>query len=587
MMLKSKWNIIIRRMPWLALAAPVTAASHIAMGVVGANLLTQNVISAKRLFNDGGNFAVARVLPAGPGGAKTIQIDVLRQPAHPWQAQYYVPLVQGLHVGDKLTMSFKFRSVQAGHSARIVAELQNTHPPWWQFFDKSAVATGHWKKVRETFSIWKDVHHADVGLYFNLGVQRQKVQITDVKLTCTSYVSMRLNFGSTWIKAAEARIKKYRMAPLTIEVSDRQGHAIANASVHVKMLRHEFQFGTAVAAPLIVQKSANARRYRKTLLKYYNHVEIENGLKWIDWHILSMRAQTIKAVEWLRAHHLKIRGHNLVWPDWIYMPAYVVKTMKSDPVRLKQAVTRHVVTETQAMAGKVDCWDVVNEPLDTHVLQDFFGNDIFVNAYKLAHKGDPGAVLYINENGIVSNKGLDIVKQNRYAGLIRFLLKHGAPLGGIGVQCHFGIDLTPPQRVIAILNRFAKFGKPLTVTELDINLTNRKIQAAYMHDFLIAAYSVPAVVGINQWGFWAGSDWLPQASLWNKKWHLRPVGKAYIDLVYHTWWTDKRGQTNVQGQWLVDGFLGNYQVSVTAEGKTLRVPTVLSRPGKILKITIP
>ncbi len=570
----------------LVLLSGGAAASLAAPASKGVQLLGAQPLVPKVLLNNNGHFATAQIRRDGPRHAAALQINVFAKPPKPWQSQLLIPLKRGVHVGDKLVIRFKERSVDADKQTDIAASLGYTHAPWSDLWMKSVPAGRHWKTVQGRLTAMQNLRRSDVGIYFTLGGQAQRVQICDVTLTRVGRGAITASFGGPWLAAAEARIRKYRMAPLTVRVTNRHGGPVANAAVHVNMVRHAFPFGTAVSAQMLMNPSPNRHRYRQTLLKYYNHVEIENGLKWGCWHNRTRRTVTLRAVRWLREHHLRIRGHNLVWPAWKYMPRYV-HALAAHKKQLTRAITRHVFREVRAIGDNVDCWDVVNEPLDNHVLQDILGNRIVLDCYKAAHRANPSIPLYVNEYNIVVDNGDDVAQQNAYAKLIGYLIKHKAPLGGIGLQCHFGMQLTPPAKVVAILNRFARFKKLLAVTELDINVPNQTVQAAYMHAFLIAAFSVPQVVGINQWGFWAGRDWLPQCALWNKQWRLRPVGKAFIQLVRHAWWTKKKGKSNAAGRFEVRGFLGTYRVSVTARGRTVRTNTVLRQPGGKVTVTIP
>ncbi len=580
------------RVPFSAMVAVLVVTAFYSISATGAltrhaNLLIQPAIGTGHMTYNGGGHAAARLLPhGGPGGTRAVEIVVGRQPRDPWNIQYMVGVVPALRAGDQINLSFRFRSAAPGKTVRLSAVLQYMRSPWTGIFSVSAATGFTWKTVRQTVTIRKSIPPSNIGLTFNLGGQRQKLLLANIQLTFQDHRHLNLDFRGPWLKPALARIAKYRMAPLTVQVVNGQGRALAHARVHLEMLRHAFQFGTAVSSAMINSPTANGRKYRHTLLKYFNHAEVENGLKWGPWHDKRRRAKTLRAVRWLADHHLKIRGHNLIWPSWRWMPAFAVK-LKTHPRQLRRAVEQHIFSEARALRGKVDCWDVINEPLDNLSLQHLFGRSILTDCYKTAHRADPHAVLYVNEYEIAGAGGLHINKQNRYARLIHYLLAHGAPLGGIGFECHFGSLLTPPRRLIRVLNRFAKFGKPLTVTELTIDVHNPQLQAHYMHAFLIAAFSVPAVVGINQWGFWAGHDWRPNTALWNRRWRLRPVGRAYIHLVDHTWWTNHTGQTNAKGVYHTRGFLGDYRLRVTAAGKTIHIHTRLEQGGRTVRVIIP
>lgn len=82
-----------------------------------------------------------------------------------------------------------------------------------------------------------------------------------------------------------------------------------------------------------------------------------------------------------------------------------------------------------------------------------------------AHEVAPNVKLYINDYNIESmnNKSL------AYAELARSLLDQGAPLDGIGFQCHF-IGGQVPDDIAETVNMFTDMGLEVAFTELDIRV---------------------------------------------------------------------------------------------------------------------
>lgn len=74
---------------------------------------------------------------------------------------------------------------------------------------------------------------------------------------------------------------------------------------------------------------------------------------------------------------------------------------------------------------------MINELTGNHDLMDIRGQEALVEWFKLAHQTDPGAALYSNESQILSGNKVDAFEKH-----LRFLLDHGAPVGGIGFQGH-------------------------------------------------------------------------------------------------------------------------------------------------------
>lgn len=146
--------------------------------------------------------------------------------------------------------------------------------------------------------------------------------------------------------------------------------------------------------------------------------------------------------------------------------------------------------------------------------------------------------------------------------------------------------LTPPVRLLGFLDRSGKFGLPIQTTEFDIDTNDEPLQADYLRDYMNVTFSHPAVSGFVLWGFWAGDHWIPHAALFRRDWSIKPNGRVYQDLVFHKWWTNVQGQTDARGQYATRGFLGDYQISATANGKTVNGKTELPKAGRTLRLIL-
>jgi endo-1,4-beta-xylanase len=79
---------------------------------------------------------------------------------------------------------------------------------------------------------------------------------------------------------------------------------------------------------------------------------------------------------------------------------------------------------------------------------------------------------------------------NCYKEQIRDLLSKGAPIDGIGVQCHFkdAERNVNPIQVTGKFDSLAELGLPIWVTELDISQDNADLRAKHLEYFLRAAF---------------------------------------------------------------------------------------------------
>jgi GH35 family endo-1,4-beta-xylanase len=329
-----------------------------------------------------------------------------------------------------------------------------------------------------------------------------------------------------------------------------------------------FGFGTCVSPRLLT--GGASEEYPKIVAELFNTATLENHLKWAplagDWGSGFTIDVAKEGIDWLRGHGIGVRGHVLVWPGWANLPR-ALRGHKDDPAFLRSAVDERIRSVMTAVKGMVIHWDVLNEPFDNHDLIDILGPNAVVDWFKLAAATDPAPKLFINDFGILAGGGGDTPHRAHYEKTIKFLIDSKAPLDGIGIEGHFGKSLTAPEDMLAILDRFAKFGKPIWITEYDNELTDEDVAGTFTRDFYTAMFSHPAVQGVLMWGFWDGAHWHGNAPLYRRDWTLKPAGEAFRELVLKTWRTDAAGKSDTQGRFGTRGFYGDYEIYVSFAGK--------------------
>ena len=192
---------------------------------------------------------------------------------------------------------------------------------------------------------------------------------------------------------------------------------------------------------------------------------------------------------------------------------------------------------------------------------------------------DPGTDLYVNDYDILTGKRLD-----DYIRHIRELLAAGVPIKGIGVQGHLHGDTFDPVVLKRSLDELAKFGLPIRVTEfnfpgqrskfmdhpeLKITPAEEQAKARAIVDYYRICFAHPGVTGILMWGFWEGSNWIPQSSLFNRDWSPTPAGVAYRDLIYREWWTRWTGKVGPDGRVEIPAFFGTHRVTIDGKSSTV------------------
>jgi endo-1,4-beta-xylanase len=516
----------------------------------------------------------------------------------PLEQPYFSQLVATNSVAvqkdDVLLLQFWARGI-GGKPAQteFVFEL-NAEP-----YDKSALIgvnlTPNWTLYSVPFKAHRDFAKATVNAGFRLGYNNQAFELGGVVLknyakartleslpfAGFSYVGRVAN--AAWRSAADARINSIRKADFKLKVVDANGKAIPNASVKLEMQRHAFRFGTAVDAERLLGGSADSVKYKKTILELFNHVVLENDLKWPNWEEYT-RTRALEALKFFKANNITVRGHNLIWPcnDEYCLPVDV-PAMFSNPAQLRSRIDSHLVDILGATKGQLTEWDVINEPSANKRLSKVLGEDEMAAQFKRAKQLEPNAKLFLNDYGNLGEGNLDV----EFKRIIARMQALGAPLEGIGLQAHFGIKLTPPAELFARLEDFGKFGVPLAITEFDVDATNAKLQADYLRDFLTIVFSSPHVDSFLMWGFWEGQHWIPNAALYRQDWSLKLNGQAFKDLLFKKWWTNTNGRSNASGQYAARGFLGDYKLTVRLGSKTVTQNIKLEKTTGEIVIKLP
>jgi hypothetical protein len=531
--------------------------------------------------------------------AKAAHVTVKRRTDPAWKVQLTSRQSLGpVNVGDVLYISFSVRctaSAAETGGGNLLATLQQVDT--YDSLEQLHAAPGKaWTRVHLRTVARNPYPAKNLELVFHLGKVEQTlefggivavnlgpgVDLRQLPLTRVRYEGQEKD--QAWRRQALARIDSIRTGDLAMDVRAADGKPASNATVRVRMTRHAYQFGTFIEGYLL-HETPDGRRYRETAMNLFNRVTCP--LYWSDWGWDNPedRLTYIAIARWAKVNGFTTRGHNLIWPGWRWLPKRI-EALKNDPAALRKAIDEHlqqVVTVMKPIA--FDTYDVVNEPRVNHALMDILGPQEVARWFKLTREIDPHPALGINEFSILSGGGDTLAEQELYMRQIRDLLSAGAPVGVIGVQCHMGENLTPPAKVIEILDRLSTLKLPIHATEFDISTDDEETQGDYMRDFLIAFFSHPATESLTQWGFWEGCHWIPRAALFAKDWRLKPNGKAYLDLVKGAWWTDETRTTDRQGSCRVRGFLGDYEVTVTLpDGTSFTRPTRITRSAPLLTL---
>ena len=523
-----------------------------------------------------------------------IRVKTDTEPSRLWDVMLSALNETDIETNDTLLATFSARCVEPPEDSsecRFSFYFQEAESPCTRSTVFPVRVGENWTRFAHPFLSLISYAAREGAAIIMLGYPAQTVEIADFSLQDfgdtkeigvlenTPFTYEGREEDASWRTAAEERIEQYRKGDLVVQVEDASGKPVSGASVSVEMTRHAFGFGTALDTDALRchMKDDTVTRYTDVIQSLFNTVVFENTLKWPaleeEWGEELGLDTAIWGIDWADDLNLDTRGHALVWPGWDNLPASIESAYddrladdgeEAAKTYLRQAVEDHVQSTVSSLSGRLDHWDVLNEPYDNHDLMDILGRDAMLDWFNIARSEDSNAKLFVNDYSIIAPKTTYSASRKNLIDTLDFLIENDAPVDGIGVQAHFQGDLTEPDRVLEILDELAAFDREIWITEFDISDATDDLSGDYTRDFLTALFSHPKVGGFVFWGFWDGAYYGDSAPLYNSDWSEKPAAKAYKELL-DKWHTSAQGVSDDDGRFTTSGFFGDYEIAVKVD----------------------
>ncbi len=231
--------------------------------------------------------------------------------------------------------------------------------------------------------------------------------------------------------------------------------------------------------------------------------------------------------DWMLAfaeqHKMHFRGHNLCWNHWL--PGWVQSTVTK--ANAERVLTDHIKTVAGRYKGRVDSWDVVNEPLSTWYSAktgqpprpwlDLIGPEYLDVAFHAAAAADPGALRVLNFDRLEQSVTGGDDERRRALGTIEGMVRRRVPIQAVGFESHLmtwdGVENLSQDRLILGIR---DLGLKILMTELDVNDSrtvggmaecDRAVAATY-EDYLLKMVPRMGCEQVVFWTPWDGDDWL-------------------------------------------------------------------------------
>lgn len=377
------------------------------------------------------------------------------------------------------------------------------------------------------------------------------------------------------LQAAKARIEQHRKSDGVVQVRDASGRAVPGAAVRVEQTRHAFRFGANLFRFGRNRDNRAEAEYRARFAALLNYATL--GFYWRDYEAKRGRPQyayTDGAVEWCAQNGITCKGHPLAWPEESSVPAW----LPSDTSEVAQLSTARVHDCVERFRGRINMWDVVNEPTSfarhknpMGAWATALGAAEFTRRHlETARAANSGATLLVN----------DYETGPAYLALLRDLGAMGRnPFDAIGIQSHMHGGAWALGRIQDVCDSLAVVGAPIHFTETTVVSGPRRgpgynwgpstpegesRQASYVADLYTMLFAHPAVGAITWWDFTDDGAWQgAPAGLLRNDMTPKPAFDRLYQLIRNQWWTNAGGRTDSSGEFTVRAFHGTQWITVT------------------------
>ena len=413
------------------------------------------------------------------------------------------------------------------------------------------------------------------------------------------YMEERINSG----------IEANRKGVARFTVVDKEGNPLPHAHVELHQKTHDFRFGANLFMldelesdeKNAAYKEAFGELFNLAVLPFYWHdLEPEQGKPRFakDSPKIYRRPAPDLCLEFCAEHGIEPKLHCLNYdqcsPTWLPNEVETVKQLLDK--RMGEIAARY--------ADKIPTMEVTNETLcgpccyENRRSTAFFKEDDIVEwSFKQARHHLPNNKLIINE---AQQYVWGSFKHNRspYYMQIERALANGAPIDVIGMQYHVfnRENYFDAELLYNVMDLFARFGKPLQVTEITVpaysdDPLDEELQAQLITTLYKIWFSHPSMEAIIYWnlvdgyaGFAKQGDMTAgenryYGALMRFDLSKKPAFHALNTLINETWRTHIStdvGETPLT----VKGFYGEYEVTVTVGGKSVTQTVHLQKGGE-------
>ncbi|MCL3860770.1 endo-1,4-beta-xylanase [Actinotalea sp. K2] len=390
---------------------------------------------------------------------------------------------------------------------------------------------------------------------------------------------------------------RHRTDEVALTVLDPQGVPMTGTEVVVEQRSHAVGLGNIgfdqiplANDELSGQAAAQAVELAALWLDLHNSATLP--FYWGQFEPVRGRPDTrrlLRTARWFDDRGVRVKGHPLVWHT--LTAPWLLDLPTAEVVEAQRARIRREVSD---FSGVIDTWDAINEVVImpvfdkeengiTRVAQELGRVGVIRLAFEEARATNPAATLLLNDFNLSAD----------YEHLIEEVLEAGIQVDALGLQSHMHQGYWGEEKTLGILERFARFGLPLHLTETTLlsgDLMPPEIED--LNDYQVSHWpstpqgeerqahevvrhyttllSHPSVESITYWGLSDHGAWLgAPVGLVRADGTPKPAYDALHGLVKGEWWLPPTSlRTDDAGQVTVSGWRGAYGVACAAGSGT-------------------
>ncbi len=285
------------------------------------------------------------------------------------------------------------------------------------------------------------------------------------------------------------------------------------------------------------------------------------------------RPATDPVVDFCESKGINMNGHAIIYgqpqwgpPDW----------MPNNRKEMESYFEDHIRDLANRYKGRVQRWDVVNEPTDQSN-RAMMPDDYTYKSFLWAMKFFPDSVIF-NINDSDMHWAMPLYR--RYLEIVRNLIDRGIRIDNIGMQMHIfnpeeskliadGKDILTPAKLYERLDLMSDSGRPLHVSEVTVSAPNstdegKQIQAEITRNLYRLWFSYPNTMGITWWNVVDGGAAPGEPSfsgLFTKEMEPKPAYFTLCELINNEWKTKLTTKIEKDNIIKFRGFKGKYRVT--------------------------